>query len=100
MARKVLRLLVPTALGALIATQWPDIVRYVKIKQMSFGQGHPELVPVHGRTAYPQHAEGPHGGDDQQGRSGRPAGGSTPSDRTGVDQQGPIDPRSPEVQQA
>jgi hypothetical protein len=43
-------------LGAvLIAGQWPDIARYVKIKQMSYGTGHPENVPAHGRTSYPGH---------------------------------------------
>lgn len=30
-----------------------DILRYLKIKRLSKGQGHPELVPVSGRTAYP-----------------------------------------------
>jgi hypothetical protein len=39
--------------GVLIAGQWPDISRYVKIKQMSYGTGHPENVPAHGRTSYP-----------------------------------------------
>lgn len=31
-----------------------DIVRYIKIKRISKGQGHPELVPVQGRKSYPQ----------------------------------------------
>jgi hypothetical protein len=31
-----------------------DIVRYIKIKRLSRGQGHPELVPVTGSKAYPQ----------------------------------------------
>lgn len=31
-----------------------DIRRYVKIKQMSRGGGHPENVPVSGRSAYPK----------------------------------------------
>jgi hypothetical protein len=39
--------------AVLIAGQWPDISRYVKIRQMSHGNGHPENVPAHGRTSYP-----------------------------------------------
>jgi hypothetical protein len=31
-----------------------DIVRYLKIKRISRGQGHPELVPVRGSKAYPR----------------------------------------------
>jgi hypothetical protein len=31
-----------------------DIVRYVKIKRLSQGEGHPEYVPVQGSKAYPQ----------------------------------------------
>jgi hypothetical protein len=31
-----------------------DIVRYIKIKRLSAGRGHPELVPVRGSKAYPQ----------------------------------------------
>lgn len=31
-----------------------DIVRYIKIKRLSRGQGHPELVPIRGSKAYPQ----------------------------------------------
>lgn len=31
-----------------------DIVRYIKIKRLSRGRGHPELVPVRGSKAYPQ----------------------------------------------
>jgi hypothetical protein len=41
-------------IAALIATQRQDIVRYLRIRQMSAGQGHPEYVPVEGRAAYPQ----------------------------------------------
>jgi hypothetical protein len=28
-------------------------MRYVKIRQMSYGNGHPENVPARGRAAYP-----------------------------------------------
>jgi hypothetical protein len=38
--------------AVLIAGQWPDISRYIKIKQMSYGNGHPENVPARGRTSY------------------------------------------------
>lgn len=31
-----------------------DIIRYIKIKRLSAGPGHPELVPVRGSKAYPQ----------------------------------------------
>jgi hypothetical protein len=34
----------------------PDITRYVKIKQMSYGNGDPENVPAHGLTSYPSSA--------------------------------------------
>ena len=40
-------------IAAVIASQRQDIVRYIRIRQMSAGQGHPELVPVEGRAAYP-----------------------------------------------
>jgi hypothetical protein len=39
--------------GALIATQWKDIVRYVKIELMSSGDGHPGVVPAGGSSRYP-----------------------------------------------
>ena len=31
-----------------------DIKRYIRIKRLSRGPGHPELVPVSGSKAYPQ----------------------------------------------
>jgi hypothetical protein len=31
-----------------------DIIRYLRIRQMSAGQGHPEYVPAMGRAAYPR----------------------------------------------
>jgi hypothetical protein len=54
MGGKGLRLLFPAALALLVASQWQDIVRYLKLKQLSTGQGHPEYVPVRGRASYPQ----------------------------------------------
>jgi hypothetical protein len=54
MARKALRVLVSAGVALLVASQWADIKRYLKIKQLSMRQGHPENVPARGRTAYPQ----------------------------------------------
>jgi hypothetical protein len=67
MARKAVWLLIPTALGAMTASVWPDLMRYVKIRQMSYGNGHPENVPAHGRAAYPHPSEAAHG--ERQGQS-------------------------------
>jgi len=53
MARKALRWLLPAAVAAVVASQWRDIARYLKIEQMSSGQGHPDLVPAGGKHAYP-----------------------------------------------
>jgi hypothetical protein len=53
--RKAWLVLIPAALGLLIASQWPDIRRYLKTKQLSQGHGHPENVPMAGTRAYPQH---------------------------------------------
>ena len=54
MFRKSLQVLIPTAAGLLIASQWTDIRRYLKIKQLSQGQGHPENVPAGGVSRYPR----------------------------------------------
>jgi hypothetical protein len=56
MIRKAVLWLAAVLLGALIASQWEDIIRYTKIRQMSLGQGHPEYVPAEGSTVYPQDA--------------------------------------------
>jgi hypothetical protein len=53
MVRKAFRMLVSVGVTLLVASQWADIKRYLKIKQLSVRQGHPENVPAHGRTAYP-----------------------------------------------
>ena len=95
-ARKALVFLVPVALGALVASQWSDISRYIKIKQMSYGNGHPENVPAAGRAAYPHPGEQTDAG--RQGQTQRPVGGTSPRDRTGVDPKGPIDESSPDLQ--
>jgi hypothetical protein len=52
--RKALLFLIPATLGLLIASQWPEISRYLKIRQLSQGEGRPQNVPIGGATAYPQ----------------------------------------------
>jgi hypothetical protein len=54
MAGKALRVLVPAALTLLVAATWNDTIRYLKIKRLDMGRGHPEMVPAEGRKAYPQ----------------------------------------------
>jgi hypothetical protein len=61
--------------GLAVAVQWRDIVRYLKIRQMSSGEGHPELVPAGGATSYAKPGQGaPDGtGDfDSASRGGGP----------------------------
>jgi hypothetical protein len=75
--RKLLGLLALSLLGVLIRAQWADAERYVKIKMMTMGPGHPEYVPVEGRRAYPQRTgDGtPDGqGDFDSATRGGPAG--------------------------
>jgi hypothetical protein len=75
-ARKAVLLLIPATLAALVGSQWPDIMRYLKIRQMSQGGGHPENVPAGGSIVYPQDpAEGaPDGtGEFASARRGGPA---------------------------
>ncbi len=55
---RALRLLLPVSIGVLIAIQWRDLVRYLKIEQLDFGDGHPELVPVEGERGYPRPGRG------------------------------------------
>ena len=50
--RKALWLVIPVALGAAIAGGWQDIIRFAKIRQISLGSGHPEVVPAEGKHAY------------------------------------------------
>ena len=58
MVRKMLGAAALAGGGLLVASQWQDINRYLKIKQMSAGQGHPENVPVSGSRAYPAPGHG------------------------------------------
>jgi hypothetical protein len=53
MARRITLLVLPLAAALLIAAQRRDIIRYLKIKQMSIGQGHPQNVPAGGSRQYP-----------------------------------------------
>jgi hypothetical protein len=77
MPRKTLQLLIPAALGLVVATQWQDARRYLRIKQLSHGQGHPENVPVEGKRAYAHPGDGALDGTGDfdsasRGPSGRP----------------------------
>ena len=58
-----------------IASQRQDVGRYLKIKQMSAGGGHPENVPATGSRQYPAPGQGaPDGtGDFDSARRGGPA---------------------------
>jgi uncharacterized membrane protein len=49
MIRKALPVLFSAGLTLLVASQWRDIKRYLRIRRMSAGQGHPEYVPAEGR---------------------------------------------------
>jgi hypothetical protein len=42
----------------LVASQWQDITRYLKIKRMPAGQGHLENVPASGSRRYPSPGQG------------------------------------------
>jgi hypothetical protein len=56
--RTMIKLLVVAATGVFLAANWQDIRRYMAIRQKS-SSPHPELIPAHGRTRYPQsHAAG------------------------------------------
>jgi hypothetical protein len=56
--RTMIKLLVVAATGVFLAANWQDIRRYMAIRQKS-ASPHPELIPAHGRTRYPQnHAAG------------------------------------------
>ena len=58
MIRKMLPFALPVAVAFVIAGQRRDIARYIKIRQMSTGQGHPENVPAGGSLAYPPQGNG------------------------------------------
>ena len=74
MIKTTLKLGAVAAVGAALALGWPDIKRYVQIKQ-SADHNHLEKIPVSGRTVYPPRTgEGDrHGtGDFDSARRGGP----------------------------
>jgi len=76
MIKKSLGLVATLGLGLAVAVAWPDLKRYLKIKQMSAATPHPEIVPADGRTVYPQRsaAGAPDGtGDFDSAKRGGPA---------------------------
>lgn len=76
MIKKSLGLALALGVGMAVKLGWPDIKRYLKIRQVSAQRLHPEMVPAEGRTAYPQrHEEGaPDGtGDFDSAQRGGPA---------------------------
>jgi hypothetical protein len=75
MMRKLLLMGGLAGVAFLIASQRQDVARYIKIKQMSLGEGHPEYVPAEGSRQYPAPGGGvPDGtGDFDSARRGGPA---------------------------
>jgi hypothetical protein len=75
MARKTLRVLLPVSVAVLVASQWREIARLLKISQMSRGDGHPELVPAEGQHVYAKRSRTADGtGDfDSESRGGGPS---------------------------
>ena len=55
---KLLRSAAIAAVGWLAWSQRQDIIRYLKIRQMSEGDGHPGNVPAVGAHAYPEPGQG------------------------------------------
>ena len=53
MARKAFGWLLSASVAVLVASQWREIARYLKIEQMSRGAGRPQVVPATGKHAYP-----------------------------------------------
>ena len=78
MARKALRVLLSASIAVLVASQWREIGRFLKISNMSRGDGHPQAVPAGGKHAYPGRSGATDGtGDfDSESRGGGP---STPA---------------------
>jgi len=58
MIRKRMLFMIPLTVAGLVTGQRQDIIRYIKIRQMSSGTGHPENVPTSGTQAYPQSGHG------------------------------------------
>ena len=66
--------------GLAVAIQRHDIVRYLKIKRMSSGEGHPETVPASGTTSYPAPGQGAPDGTGDFDSAGRGGLAATPTD--------------------
>jgi len=76
MIRKLLVALVAIAAAA-IAAGWPDIARFIQMRQLS-ATGNPALVPAEGRSVYPTspaEAEPDGTGDFDSARRGGPVTG-------------------------
>ena len=74
MARKTLGVLLPASVAILVASQWREIARYMKISQMSRGNGHPEVVPAEGQHGYASRRDADGTGDfDSASRGGGPS---------------------------
>ena len=74
MARKALRVLLPASVAVLVASQWREMARYLKISQMSRGDGHPETVPASGQHTYKGSGAADGTGDfDSESRGGGPS---------------------------
>jgi hypothetical protein len=75
MIRKLLFFVIALAGALFIASQRQDIIRYLKIKQMSAGSGHPGNVPAGGSQGYDRPGTGPADGtgDFDSARRGGPS---------------------------
>lgn len=54
MIKRMLQLTLLAAVAAAVTAGWPDIHRFLRIRQVSASSPHPEKVPAGGRTVYPQ----------------------------------------------
>lgn len=71
------------AVGLAVAIQRHDIVRYLRIKQMSLGAGHPEIVPASGSPGYPAPGHGTPDGTGEFDSAARGGPEGELPDRTG-----------------
>ncbi len=78
MIRKLAWWLIVLAAGLIVAGQRQDIARYIKVRQMSWGQGHPENVPACGSQAYPRPGGGVAEGTGDFDSAGRGGAGLMP----------------------
>jgi hypothetical protein len=71
------------AAGLAVAIQRHDIVRYLRINQMSLGAGHPEIVPASGSPSYPAPGHGTPDGTGEFDSAARGGPDGELPDRTG-----------------